>query len=132
LIELAAAPVAVLLALPAALAGARRIWLLPLAAGPAAGAAGCSILPAAHGPILQLAATVALLLPITVVVLGLALRRIPQNLASTAAACGATPLQTLLHARIRPALPSLAATLALAFLLSLGIAPLLAPLAARP
>ena len=81
---------------------------------------------------LQLAATVSLLLPVTVIVLALLRRRIPQDLAETAAACGASPLQSLLHARIRPALPGLAATLAVAFTLSLGIAPLLAPLAARP
>ena len=132
MIEIAAATLAVLLALPVTLTGPHRFWLLPLAAGPAAGAAGWAILPAPHGPALQLAATVSLLLPVTVIVLALTQRRIPQNLTETTAACGATPLQTLLHARIRPALPGLAATLAIAFILSLGIAPLLAPLAARP
>jgi ABC-type spermidine/putrescine transport system permease subunit II len=132
MIEFAAAALAVLIALPATVAGTRPSWLLPLAAGPAAGAAGWAILPAPHGPLLQLAATVSLLLPVTVFVLCLTRRSIPQNLTETAAACGASPLQTLLHARIRPALPGLAATLAIAFILSLGIAPLLAPLAVRP
>jgi ABC-type spermidine/putrescine transport system permease subunit II len=124
--------IALLLALPAALTRSHRVWLLPLAAGPASGAAGWAILPAPHGPMLQLAATVSLLLPITVIALHLTRRRIPQNLTETAAACGASPLQTLLHARIRPALPGLAASFALACVLALGIAPLLAPLAARP
>jgi ABC-type Fe3+ transport system permease subunit len=130
--EIAAASLAVLLGLPAALTGPRRLWLLPLTVAPAAGAAGWSILPAVHGQMLQLAATVALLLPVTVIVLALGWRNIPHTLAETAAACGASPLQSLLHAQLRPALPALAAALALAFVLAVGVAPMLAPLAARP
>ena len=130
--DFAAAAIAVLLALLAACTGCTRVWLLPLAAGPAAGAAGWSILPASHGPLLQLAGTVALLLPITVIVLAASLRRIPEHLADTAAACGASPLQTLMHARIRPALPALGVTLLLAFVLARGLSPMLAPLAVRP
>jgi ABC-type proline/glycine betaine transport system permease subunit len=130
MLELAAAAIAILLGILAARPGALCLWLLPIAAGPAAGAAGWAAAPATHGPALQLAATVALLLP--VIVMGMAWRGIPQDFAETVVACGASPLQTLVHARIRPALPILAASLALAFLLALGITPMLAPLAARP
>jgi ABC-type Fe3+ transport system permease subunit len=132
MLELAAAAIVVPLAILVAHPGVLRLSILLIAAGPAASAAGWAISPTAHSPIMQLTATVALLLPVAVIALGLALRSFPKNLAETTAACGASPLQTLIHAWIRPALPALAATFALTFILALGITPMLAPLAARP
>ena len=126
------AALCLLLAVPAATQGAPLKWVLPLAVGPSAAAAGWALLPLPREPLTELAASVALLLPVMVIFLSLAWRRIPDGLAGTAAACGASPIQTLFYARIRPAVPAALGGLGLVFVLALGLAPLLAPLAASP
>ena len=124
--------ISLIAALPAANTGPRLHWLLPLWIGPQAASAGCALLPARHGPALAIAAGTTLLLPVMVLFLAASWRHLPTGLAETAAASGASPLQTLVLARLRPALPAALRGLGLVFVLAFGLAPLLAALRASP
>ena len=114
----------------AAPVAARRIavaWALPLAILPGAGATGWSLLPLPHFPGDTILEGAVLLLPATVFVLRGAWRGLPPGLRETARAQGASPWQALWHGAVSPALPGGATALLVAFMLGLGLAPLLAP-----
>lgn len=121
-----------LLAIPAAAQGLRLVWLVPLWVGLQAAATGWALLPAPRGLPFQLGGGVALLLPVMVIFLAACWRRLPAGLAETASASGASPLQTLVLARIRPGLPTAACGLGLVFALAFGLTPLLAAFSASP
>jgi ABC-type spermidine/putrescine transport system permease subunit I len=121
-----------ILATPAAACRPSLLWLVPLAATTAAGAAGWALLPLPDVAWMSTVEGAVLLLPAMVLVLGAWWGRIPENLAAAARDAGASPAWVFWHLTLRAALPGVARGLALVFVLALGLAPLLAPAQASP
>jgi ABC-type molybdate transport system permease subunit len=120
------------LATPAAACRPSLVWVVPLGATTAAGAAGWALLPLPEGAWMGTLEGAVLLLPAMVLVLGAWWRRIPHELAAAAREAGASSTWIFWHLTLRSAMPGVARGLALAFVLALGLAPLLAPAQASP
>jgi len=126
------AVVCLALGAPAAAFRMSLLWLLPLGATAAAGAAGWTLLPVAPGTWPQSVEGAVLLLPVMVLVLRGWWRRIPPEIAETVMAAGGSPLLVFFKALVAPALPGVARGLAVVFVLALGLGPLLAPASGNP
>jgi len=124
--------VCLILATPAAACRPSLLWLLPLGATTAAGAAGWALLPLPGFAWMGILEGAVLLLPVMVLVLGACWRDIPQDQAAAARDAGASRAWVFWHLTLRSALPGVARGLALVFVLALGAVPLLAPAQASP
>jgi ABC-type molybdate transport system permease subunit len=126
------AVICLILAIPAASCRPTLVWVVPLGATAAAGAAGWALLPLPEGPFMDLVEGAVLLLPVMVLVLGVWWRHIPRDLAILASEAGASRFWVFRNVTLPSALPGVARALALVFVLALGLAPLLAPAQVSP